>query len=391
MQPTSTRAGQHLLTVSQALTFAFAILGSTDPVAACNVPVFRYALEHWHPDNYRAVVFYQESLSESQQQLLADMQQQAAAYRMNLSLRLVDVAAIEQPTDKELLAATGATEFPLMVLQFPEALGIERPIWHGNLEEEPLRILVHSDVRRELLERLTDGQTAVWVLLESGDAAQDEAALTTLTDELLATQATLELPELTDSPEDALLDGPNLRIEFSILRLRRDDPAEQALISLLLAAEEDLVDLNEPMVFPVFGRGRAMLPLVGPGISASNIKGSAAFLAGACSCQVKELNPGFDLLFDADWQDILGWADSPEVAMANQGLGKNSKPVLVSIPSGSAEAVSDESAESVPTETTTPSSAPEAAEANKKPSQLLPLLIGLLLMGGIAILMMRRA
>lgn len=366
-----------------------AFLGSTASVTACNVPVFRYALEHWHPDNYRAVVFYEGNLTATQQQVLSNLQQQVAAYRLNLSLRLVDIAAIEEPADKELLAGIRAEQYPVIVLQFPEALGIERPLWQSGLQEELTRNLIDSQMRREILHRLTDGQTAVWLLLETGDAAQDEAAFAILADELKATEESLKLPELTDAPEDALLDGPNLRIEFSILRVRRDDPAEQSLISILLAAEEDLAGLPEPMVFPVFGRGRAMLPLVGPGISTSNIKGSAAFLAGACSCQVKELNPGFDLLLHADWQDILGWADSPEVAMANQGLGKNSKPVLVSIPTGSVETAQELDSDSSPVRAVPPTS-PAAANAPPHSLPLLPILVGLLVLAAIVLVILRR-
>jgi hypothetical protein len=56
------------------------------------------------------------------------------------------------------------------------------------------------------------------------------------------------------------------------------------------------------MVFPLFGRGRAMPALVGAGITPENIKDAAAFLAGPCSCEVKRDNPGVDLLLTADWE-----------------------------------------------------------------------------------------
>jgi hypothetical protein len=56
------------------------------------------------------------------------------------------------------------------------------------------------------------------------------------------------------------------------------------------------------MAFAVFGRGRALFPLIGAGITAENIRDEhARFLIGPCTCKVKEQNPGVDLLFAADW------------------------------------------------------------------------------------------
>ena len=41
---------------------------------ACNVPVFRYALERWEADPYEMVVFHREPLTAEQQALLAEME-----------------------------------------------------------------------------------------------------------------------------------------------------------------------------------------------------------------------------------------------------------------------------------------------------------------------------
>ena len=89
-----------------------------------------------------------------------------------------------------------------------------------------------------------------------------------------------------------------------MLRVPRDDPPSSALVAMLIGSEPDLAERTDPMVFPVFGRGRALLPLIGAGITAKNIHDSAAFLVGPCSCEVKEQNPGFDLLLAADWDDV---------------------------------------------------------------------------------------
>jgi hypothetical protein len=55
---------------------------------------------------------------------------------------------------------------------------------------------------------------------------------------------------------------------------------------------------------------------VGKGIKHETIDEAASFLIGSCSCQVKEKNPGADLLMTVDWKALLkeqaiGLADLP--------------------------------------------------------------------------------
>ena len=72
---------------------------------------------------------------------------------------------------------------------------------------------------------------------------------------------------------------------------------------MLLASEEDLRGFqNEPMAFPIFGQGRVLYALVGKGIKVETVDRAAQFLIGSCSCQVKEQNPGVDLVMATDWK-----------------------------------------------------------------------------------------
>ncbi|HEY7425207.1 MAG TPA: hypothetical protein VH682_13330, partial [Gemmataceae bacterium] len=71
----------------------------------------------------------------------------------------------------------------------------------------------------------------------------------------------------------------------------------------------------EPMVFPVFGRGRALEGLIGKGINADTIENAAQFLCGACSCLIKRLNPGVDLLIAADWDAVIEDRDAVQPTM----------------------------------------------------------------------------
>jgi len=136
------------------------------------------------------------------------------------------------------------------------------------------------------------------------------AVMAQLEAELKKVQEELVLPEM--DPYDAQW-GPggtpiqdlqkDLKISLSAIRVSRSDPAEKMLVRMLMLSEPDLEieHADKPMVFPVFGRGRALHALVGDGITAENVMGDCQFLVGPCSCQVKDLNPGIDLLISAAW------------------------------------------------------------------------------------------
>jgi hypothetical protein len=189
------------------------------------------------------------------------------------------------------------------------------------------------------------------VLLESGDAERDAAAAKLLTERLTALQDDLRLPEFADAQEDGkkakdepgLLSNLPLKLRFSMLRISPNDPAEAQFVRMLRLAEPDLKKLvagqpREPIVFPVFGQGRVLCGLEGKNIRPETIEDCAAFLVGECSCQVKELNPGVDLLLAADWDSILD-ADRPvepkkEIPEPVIGSGKPKRAKAPAAPAG---------------------------------------------------------
>lgn len=310
--------------------------------AACNVPVFRFALERWRPDAYRAVLFHRGELTGAERERIQPLLEHEDRGAANVTLRLVDVAQLdaeseEHAADMQLLASLGEIELPALVVQYPAHLQIHKPVWSGAPSRETVAGLIDSPARQELVRRLAEGQTAVWLMLDSGNPEQDDAAAALVEAELKRLEEELELPELTDAPEDALAANAPLQIAFSLLRVRRDDPAEQALVSMLIHSEPDLAERDDPMVFPVYGRGRALWALIGAGITARNVGDSAGFLVGPCSCEVKELNPGFDLLLAAEW-DVLLSPDGTPLATATALLPAEqpAEAELVPIPGGTA-------------------------------------------------------
>lgn len=300
---------------------------------ACNVPVFRYALDHWRPDAYRAVVLHKGPLSSSDQSKVAALQSEIEDQRINLVLKQIDVSKLIPDEQPKSLVGSLVDGQAQLVIHYPANLDIRQPVVSTMLESLDEKALIDSPIRQELRARLAAGQSAVFLLVASGNEAADLAARTTLETELRQLQSTLELPKLTDDPEDKIQGGPALQIEFSSIEMDKENAKEWALRSLLLGSEADLKEIDEPLVFPIFGRGRALWPLVGAGINADNLRESATFVSGACSCQVKEQNPGFDLLLSANWDELLPWTTGIQ---SSHNLGESVQVAeTVPIPTGS--------------------------------------------------------
>lgn len=248
----------------------FAFLLAATSALACSVPVFRYALEHWAADAYRVTI------------------PKGAKLEGHFIVQTAETTKIE--------------------LRHPQSMRNDEVIWSVEYSEENVKRLVDSPARKEIAERLGSGESAVWVLLESGHAKKDAEAAKFLDERLEYLAGVMNLPKLDDQDiKNGLVSIPSdsLRLAFSTLKVKRNDPAESAFVAMLLASEEDLRELNEPMVFPIFGQGRVLYALVGKGIAVETVDSAAQFLIGSCSCQVKEQNPGVDLVMAVDWKQMV--------------------------------------------------------------------------------------
>lgn len=269
---------------------------------ACSVPVFRYAMERWPADYYEAVLIHRGQLTEDDKQLLNELRQEDSETEDLLNLRILelDIATTPEEKVKNLLMNEQLPEtLPALVLWYPWHKGRTPPIWQGQLTPSTVAALLESPVRQKLVERLIEGQTAVWIFVESGNADKDKAALQLLEQELET--AARELKEEAESiPEELVV--PEITYSFSILPVSRSDPNERMLLTLLLSSEPDLDEYSDkPVMFPVFGRGRVLYALIGEGITSDNIRETIAFLVGPCGCEIKMMNPGVDILMAANW------------------------------------------------------------------------------------------
>lgn len=297
-----------------AVAMALTALG-TSIVWACQVPVFRYALERWEADGYTVVFTPGKSGELTAKETEAfDFLREAATsdeFPANLLVKL----SVTPAADSE--AATMALVYPQKVR------GLEQsPIWSGAASVENARKIFDSPARREIVKQILSGQSAVWLVVESGDAALDGKAVAAMETVIKDAPGTLKIPDgvieqsdidSIESPTSAPIDPENilqsnvpLKIDFGMIRISRDDPAEAVFLQMLLGLEADLGEFSkEPMVFPIFGRGRVLEPLIGRGVTRDNAMDYAGYLTGACSCEVKDQNPGMDLLVAANWDLAL--------------------------------------------------------------------------------------
>jgi hypothetical protein len=271
---------------------------------ACNIPVFEYALLNWPSDPYEITLTYNAPLSADENEAAQILEKSASAnsaytnFKLNMVNGTPDEGNIPPPE-------TGP---PLLSVNYPQSAGPHKDVWSGKLSPDTVKAMLDSPVRRDISERLIKGDTVVWVLLESGYQAKDNNAAALLQKELLKLEKTLKLPEpLPGNNFDEADTAPprNLKVKFSLIRIQRNQPGEEMFINMLLNSESDLASFSDPLAFPIYGRGRALYSLVGPGISEENIRDSCKFLLGPCSCQVKDLNPGIDLLMSVDWDKSL--------------------------------------------------------------------------------------
>lgn len=302
---------------------------------ACQVPVFRYAFEQWSPERYRILIFAEKSG--------ADVAAAVEAIRSRsgvtqcAEIELIDRDQVDaSPEYARLWKEHSPKGQPIAVTLYPAkasrvggmAAYVAEPTRDG------LAAVIDSPARKEVAKRLSEGESSVWVLLESGDEAKDQAAREALKQQLELDAQWLKLPtpeEMEIKPELLKEVKVKLRVKFSLISVSRDDAKEKFLIDCLLNSEPDLRDFDEPIAFPIFGRGLVLYALVGKGISTDTIRAASAFICGPCSCQVKEQNPGFDLLLNHDWEAAVG---ETKISQPSAGAGLNNTPKLVPIPSG---------------------------------------------------------
>lgn len=326
--------------LTRTLQFVVVFMLSGMAAQACNIPVFRYALERWNPDSCEVIVFHRMALKADDEIRIQALEQASLAGNgvANLNVIRCDVATTQ---DKELsdlwetVKGKSGSSLPTMVIRSKH--GKDRIInhWHGSLDQAEVEGLVESPARAELIRRLQSGDAIVWLLLKSPDEGRTKIVREMLRAQCEALPKKVELPEGIGLPGSELYSEVPLLLQFSVLEIDPSDPKEQFLVKLLTGFQPEAAESGEPLIAPVFGRGRALEVVPAGQLDAELMEGLTVFLCGACSCQVKEQNPGFDLLLSTNWNTVLFGEDSegpPPVEPTGSGRAK--EPVLVPIPPG---------------------------------------------------------
>ena len=302
------------------------VLLSCSTAQACNTPVYRYAMYNWAPAPYYVFYFHHGEPAKEDEEVnrmiteLGDAVPAAA----NVALEPVDLSQgqldrLPEPVKQAWQPhAESGEPMHIVFTSWGAELAADR------LDAAAVGAMVDSPARTRLGELLGEGCAAVMLFVPGTDAAENQQAEKVARELIARARAgsipgvyQLEAPDLSqwvpaaESPEGAAEDNDttddttdaSTGLELGLVKVARSDAAEHWLVRSLMAIEPDLDELSEqPMIFFAYGRGRVMPPYVGKGITPDNLAEEVAFLAGACSCMVKEQNPGVDLLLHRDWE-----------------------------------------------------------------------------------------
>jgi hypothetical protein len=297
-------------------------------VRACQVPVFRYALERWQADKYHAVIIHQGTLDEEQKSALQIIEEAGSPLfgtGANLALRKLDLSSGPSPDPRwQSESSTFKPDDPPRVaLYYPSSTGIEEPLWTGDLTIANAKAIIDSPLRQKIKDELLAGTSNVWLLLQGGDESLDRKAEERLRKFLAQASSETNVPDgiipleqahqIRSGPDEGPIDMDDvlrssvpLKIHFSTLAVSRNDPAEEIFISMLLNHSPRMRSITgQPIAIPIFGRGRMLEGMIGEDITLEHTLGASSYLCSACSCQVKEENPGLDMLMAVKWDDHM--------------------------------------------------------------------------------------
>ncbi|MHC4874981.1 MAG: hypothetical protein ACYTGL_00700 [Planctomycetota bacterium] len=309
---------------------------------ACNIPVFRYALERWSSDELQLHLIIGNSQLRDSDRATIDQLTSPTDSAANFAATVWDLdRAGELPGFLTDLNVTEQNE-PWCVLRSTAGAEPPRVVWSSPLRQITAELLTTSPARKTLSEMLLQGDSAVWLVVRGNDNAQADGIVELLRKTLRQLEDETQLPDGIGLPGSELYSEVPLMVSFPILEVNRDNPAErvflQHLREFLPRSQTDPADPQPTLVVPVFGRGRALVAMTANDVDESTVRDLTTFLCGACSCQVKRMNPGFDLLLNVDWKQKL-FGDNAADVPADSLLSSEEPdiPTLVAIGPGNVE------------------------------------------------------
>lgn len=239
---------------------------------ACTTKVSEWVLQNSVPDKYLLVYFHKNELTELEKLQNKGLENQFKS--SNLLLKTMQRDEIEEPY---------------------HALYFNNRLISEYRNDKELKNIVTSPFRKKVADELMTGKLCVMLYLKSGNSEKDEKGLAVL-------NKTLET-----SPFGNII---------SVVEMDRNNADESLFVSMLLNVESDLKEFQEPMLFGIFGRFRALEPLLAKGISKENLDLMIDFFTADCSCLIKDNLPGMSILYNGIWED-------PQPALVNTILDEN--------------------------------------------------------------------
>jgi len=254
------------------------------------VPVFRYALERWHPDPYVIQLNYNTPHTNKLSEILE-------------TLRTFD---FDYSFIIEKIKTSGKS--PQINLNYPKISGLKTNVWKGSMTVNNIKKILDSPARREIARRIIGGDSAVLLLLEGDNEKRNNEIAASLMTNIPIVEGNIKLPhEYTDIPEEDLqIYDTNIVFKLSMLRLSKTNSDDKILINMLTRLLPDSIPKDSfPILYPIFGRGRMLTAMFAKDITERNLQGLCEYIAGECSCEIKGQNPGIDLLFAVDWDSLI--------------------------------------------------------------------------------------
>ncbi len=259
---------------------------------ACTIPVFRYALDRWEADKFHLVLPASAAQDTALQDVLRPLRANGKA---NMDITTSRDAAV---TKAELRNSRESRQL----------------VWSGTLDQASLAALLDSPARKKIVESILAGDSFIWVIADGG-SPQDAVEVERIEKRLRFLEQVAALPiQDPNDPDSQLGPGPPLRLKFTTLRLRRDDPAEKVLLKMLAGPKGEFDPANTSFAAPVFGKGRVLGAWPLTLLDDATLEEASMFLVGRCGCRIKNENPGWDLLLNVDWETAL-----PEASSVSRG------------------------------------------------------------------------
>ncbi len=314
------------------------ICGANSAVLACNIPVFRYALERWSSDELQLHVTVRDSQLRDSDRQTIDRLTKSDDSPANFATTVWDLDGdVELPAFLADLALTEKDQ-PWFVIRSTAGAEPPRVVWSSPLREVSTELIATSPARETLSKMLLQGDSAVWMVVR-GDDDRADATVELLRKTLRQLEDETQLPDGIGLPGSELYSEIPLMVSFPVLEMDPDDPAERVFLQhireFLPGSQKEKLERQPTLVVPVFGRGRALVAMTADDVDASTVRDLTTFLCGACSCQVKRMNPGFDLLLNVDWKQQLFGDNATDIPADTLLTGEEQDiPTLVAIAPG---------------------------------------------------------